>query len=794
MANKKKDDTTSNRSKSNDMLDAAAKKILSVIDPSYRDRKIIGGKDYAVQQIINRELDLAKGVSDNNIVDFIATMDTRSNGMLYKNRINDKEIPLNYDNIFTENVQDIFQYFQEANRNKYLQMQDLKLISRFIPSIGKGVSVMLSSICNSDDVSDNMIRNIVFPTGTSESDKKLIMATIESCEKSLRLKKKIRSTFKKTLVAGEYYVYAVNYNEVFDEYRKLDQAGYFQRMNIGFNPAQNTKILNAKGDRGFVLNNRSTAKEAMMVNGEYIDTDISISMDSYMSIFENKGWSKEDRNFISKSIENMNFSCHIQSSRILWDAVLEASASSTYDKTFNKDSSTSNLLKTSDATATMGDATGDKKYQSKMNQSGKFDVSGLYIKFIDAKNVLPIKIFDQLVGYFYVRTKPTGTKKNAYQTRTANTSIFNGNNMSETKKDAAINAIADVISTGIMANFSPEFVNSNAGFKEIIAECLISNGFANNDFNIQFIPATDMIRYIVNEDENGNGESMLADSLFPARLLLEYITSKLLTYFNKGGNKQIAHVHKGPIDANADNQIQRVLRMLQESNITFNDLLSSSMVFSKFTRDSNMQLPTSRNGDKIVEFEQIDGQDVDMHTPMEEFLEKMAIQGMHIPDTFMDRISDTGFSRQIISDHIELAEIVSGYQSELEEPTTMLYRKLVEASNLPDNLKSIGRSLEYKLPRPKALQNANGGEFVSSEQNYAENLANILYGPDTSNEAENKKRAKFISRATKESLPFIDWAKYEQMMDDAAIDAAAEVQITKKEVQEDPGLADDNEW
>ena len=38
---------------------------------------------------------------------------------------------------------------------------------------------------------------------------------------------------------------------------------------------------------------------------------------------------------------------------------------------------------------------------------------------------------------------------------------------------------------------------------------------------------------------------MLQDALFPAKMLLSTIISKLLLYMNKSGNKTIAYVRKG---------------------------------------------------------------------------------------------------------------------------------------------------------------------------------------------------------------------------------------------------------
>ena len=754
----------------NDKMDSLAKGILSVIDPTYRSEKSLGARNQAIQDIINREFNLAKGMSEGNIIDFIASLDTRANGTLIKNRARNGEIPLNYENIFTENLQDIAMYYQDMYKNRYTEMQDLKLVSKLVPIIEKALNILLSSICNSDDISDDIIRNIILPIGTSDEDKGLIIAAIELEEKNRHLKPKLRSVIRDVLRLGTFYIYATPYNKIFDEYNKLDEAGYFRELNHGFSTAQNTKILHKKSDPGFLI--RNPAKESYLesngVFGNY-STEFTISMDSLIKPFAEDSYWKSYESDIRTGIEHMGFNANIIRGGILTEALENAQISKSYQNMFNKDFN-SKMFTTIDAVAPMPNPNGRPDVIStKPVENSKFNVSGLYIKYIDPKNVIPLKIFDQVVGYLYIRPRQNKIKA-GYRTRPLdNSSIFANSKMAEDRKEAAVNTIADVISTGIIMNFSPEFVNANAEFKDLITECLISNGFANNAFDIQFISAEDMIRININEDINGNGKSAISDALFPAKLLTELIISKLLNYFNKGGNKQVAHIHKGPIDSNTDNQIQRTLRMLQQSTITFNDLAASSLVFSKFTRDSNMQMPTSRDGTRLVELEQIDGQQIDMETPMEEFLEKMIRSGCTVPDTFLDRIEDTSFSRKIISDHIELASQVSLMQSSLEEPLTKLYRKLVESSNLPQKLKTIGMNLKFKLPRPKALQNTNSAEFIQSETSYIDSIIEIIYGTHNENEELNKEKDEFKNIAVRDQMSYIDWAKFDEYIERAKI-------------------------
>ena len=182
-------------------------------------------------------------------------------------------------------------------------------------------------------------------------------------------------------------------------------------------------------------------------------------------------------------------------------------------------------------------------------KGSKFNTIGTYIKYIDASRIVPVKVYNQIVGYFHVHDM-TASKKMRNMNDTDNmlvgsVNLFANINMNDNKRESAVRMITDVISDGILSNFSNRFVNNNQDFKRLIADCIVANGMINNNLNIQFIPAHHIIPFIVNENEEGFGESVLADALFPARLLLDLLISKLLLYMNKSGNRTLAFVRKG---------------------------------------------------------------------------------------------------------------------------------------------------------------------------------------------------------------------------------------------------------
>ena len=635
MASRKKKKTeekkNSSQASNNDelsMFDKAAKNIFSILDNSYNDRSILNAKDQKFRSILNRELEISKGVSQGSIVDFISSVQIKNQNKM-KEKSGQNNSP-NTNDLFTQNINDIFQYFQDMYRNRFIEISDLKFIAKFIPALGEAVKTILDSVVSSDNIAETVNRSIELPSSISEEDKTAIINEIERCEKELNLLQKLKNiVYKKTLVTGTHYVYRVSYNRIFEEY---DMIKKHDAKNEKSNPANQF--------------NTKSATESYILG----DVDITPAMENVMDILSSsnsvsgkKMTSQELSDIKKKCMEDLpNITCNqstiyfeaLESVAGLADSHIAMEALRKKKKA-NKGKNLNDEIKHNPIELTTPDGT--KSYDDV--KPSKFNISGTYVKYIEAKNLIPVRVFDQDIGYYLIHPKVKKNKNSAGEVSGINSignTLFSAVNVGEAKKNDAIDRIINSISEGIMNNFDNKFVAKNAEYKKLIADCVIANGLTDKDYNIQFIPATDITKFTVNEDESGFGESVLTDSLFPAKLLLSMIVCRILNYINKTGNKTIAHVYKGPVNAFTTNQINRVIRDLQEQNVTFNDLLSPNLVFNKFNRDGNISLPTAKNGNHLVEFETQEGQNIDMSPEYEKELENMAILGTGVPSVIME--------------------------------------------------------------------------------------------------------------------------------------------------------------
>lgn len=750
-------------------LDQVAHRLLSTIDTSFNEREVLNAKDRRIQDILDNELSLAQGVSQGSIIDFVSTFTSNKTKHQNTNQLGE----LDSSEIFTKDLSNVFGYFQEMYKNRYIELADLKFITKFIPAIGEAVKTTLDSIVGSDDMTTSVTRNLVFNDAMTPDEKSRVESEILRIENDEKLLKKLRNVvYRKTLVSGNHYIYCPPYKELFQEYDRLLKAGVIRN---GVITQQNSGSRKSEGigkHTGFNLNHSGvmgSAKEA--VNIEAIVENFS----------EAKIFDEKELKTFKANLEGLHITT--DESPFLSDAIESIAALERYNDIYSSDlngyASTfggigalnEDIYKTSDGT------------MDPTVKGSKFNTVGTYIKYIDASKIVPVKVYNQIIGYFHVHDTTASKKMQSINNQDnmliGSVNLFANININDNKKESAVKMITDVISDGILSNFNNRFVNNNSEFKKLIADCIVANGLINNNMNIQFIPANHIIPFVINENEDGIGESILTDALFPARLLLDLLISKLLLYMNKSGNRTLAFVRKGPIDVNSSNHIQRVLRQLQESNITFGDLLSTNLSFSKFAPYGNLQIPTARNGDRLVDFEIQEGQQVDLNTDLENWLEKLAIMGTGVPSVILEYTDAADYAKSIVTANIKFAGRVAAFQSDLEEPTTELYKRLIINSSLPEELKNKTlRGFKFSLPRPRVISNSNMSDYLGSMQQVAQTLADLYLGQDDGSDPNAQKiRNVFIRDTVIDHLPIIDWKAAQNRLENAKLEVAKETEL-----------------
>ena len=199
-------------------LSTSAKKMLGFSDDTYTAVGNIQDRGQKFQDIINRTLDVAHGVSNGSIIDFAQSIRTNQNTKLKKS-IYAPDSQMDLTQQLQSNAGTLFSYFQGVNNNKYIEIADLQFISKFIPALGAAVDTILDSVAATDDMASSSVdRNFIFDDSVTKEDQDLVLKEIKKIEKEHNLRKKIKNTVMySTLVSGNYYAYNIPYADLVEE-------------------------------------------------------------------------------------------------------------------------------------------------------------------------------------------------------------------------------------------------------------------------------------------------------------------------------------------------------------------------------------------------------------------------------------------------------------------------------------------------------------------------------------------------------------------------------------------------
>ena len=148
---------------------------------------------------------------------------------------------------------------------------------------------------------------------------------------------------------------------------------------------------------------------------------------------------------------------------------------------------------------------------------------------------------DQVIGYYYVVAEdiqPIGCVISS----TLYYSKFDEHGKQQT--------IVDSIAQRIVDSFDKDFLKENIKFKQTIVEAINYYNLNEKRLKFQFIPVEFIQEFKIDEDENGNGQSMLKNSLFYAKLYLMLLLFKIMSIILYSNDQKVYYIRTSGIDKN----------------------------------------------------------------------------------------------------------------------------------------------------------------------------------------------------------------------------------------------------
>lgn len=465
-------------------------------------------------------------------------------------------------------------FLTSVYQNKMIKQSDIHDIANQLIELKEAVNTMRDAIVTADIVDGRINREITFK-GITDEETERYRSIIHTVEKRFEIQEKIKNFIvKEGLTYGEYYVYCIPYSAIFNDFMK-NKSKYNTSSLYSYESAGDLKPIQEamlEGNRSYV-NLGCDDDESLSEFMESCYEDFEYDKNAYPQ-FSNEGefhesFNEDLKDILSRvSVINADIPLPVMEEGVetvkefrnefvneSGDAFMETRKDLQPDDTFMKFMKDTKGQKRKDDSSE-GIYSGTKKVDDFK------DVKDCYIKMLEPTRVCEIKMMDEVIGYFYIKTD-TMTPLNGVLSSTLYQTKFN-------QKRSEHDIVSDIAGR-IIQKFDKKFLKENPKFKKLIVEALNFYDLSEQSVKFQFVPKEYMVAFKIDKDIDGNGTSMLEGSMFYAKLYLMLLLFKIMSIIVYSNDTKVNYIKQSGIDKNLINKVQQIAIQKQARTINIFD-------------------------------------------------------------------------------------------------------------------------------------------------------------------------------------------------------------------------------
>lgn len=713
--------------------------------------------DSEFADIISKELKSLTAKADGNVSAFLDQLytDSQKRGSNYVR---------NLENIFSSGQSQAQSILTEAYRNKMIKRADIREVASQLNELREAINITRDAIVSSNMVDGSICRSIAIDHANKD-DSNNYKSIIEKMEEKFKLHKSIKNFIvPQTLEQGEYYAYVIPYDKIFSDFMR-DKDKIVSGMY-----GESVTVLEHASGIDMATRPRGGESPKKQAKNAVIDRLFGYVSESTKSTLDNADAIKRYKQGIESIIDNISV-CNDPVSIAVLEEGPSAIAASIDELKFMQEYGDSDAPKNpfneiNGIDSGVSDASKDKeKY--------KFDeTKDCYLKFIDSLHMVPVKIMSKTIGYYYIQDDEliTSVPSNYFI------------DYSEKREPTLVNAIVDEV----ISSFDKKFLKENIKFRSIIAEAIQYYNLNERKIKFQFIPAEYIIAFKINEDENGNGTSVIEPALFYAKLYLLLLLFKMVSIVSSSNDTKVHYIKSSGIDKNVANTVQEVARKMQSRQVNLTDMFSYTTLINKVGNGNELFIPTGRSNERGIETEILAGQDIQLNSELMELLRNGYISATGVPAVIMNSINESEFAKTIELGNTRFEERVVSEQIDFNGPITELYRALMKyTTNIPDGVISNTR-FEFQSPKHNGSQITS--ELLGNFDTLYQFAVSLVFSQEEVNDESGG--STYLLRTFKrllaqEKLPVINVERISQLAEQARIESKVDEYKDANKPQDD---------
>lgn len=742
------------------------------------------------QSIMKNELESLTGKTEGDTSSFLSKLSSKDR----KSTAMENLIANQFMSISGEENSALQSFIHEAYKNRLMEQSDLHEVASQLIELSEAILITRDAIISADVVEGRMSCTLDFEK-SDDNDKSDCIPMVEYMEKRFKLREKIKNfIIPNTLEYGSYYAYTIPYSKLFNDFMNMKNSNSQRRIYkestlleyITDRENDVAKVFTESGKTKANTSKKITFAEK--VYNEYCkdiaDRNSRKEITAYEKTLQDSGVNISeqvpDKDAFINDINSIMNNIVICNDAVPLPVFEEGADSISYFKdqfitesgeailTEAKRRQTKKTEQSNAFNKIIDHVTPDGiqfTNSNKENKNETFDeISDCYIKLMPPTRVIPLKIMNQTIGYYYIYDEGVTPLSGAISS-TLHYAKFEENSRQHTVIDSLARAIVDA--------FDKDFLKENIKFKETIVEAINYYNLNEKRLKFQYIPVEYMQEFKIDEDENGDGQSMIKKSLFYAKLYLMLLLFKIMSIILNSNDIKVNYIKSSGIDKNIANKVQELARIKQSRQINMYDLFNYTTLINKVGNGNEMYVPTGRSGERPIETEILAGQDIQLHSDLLEMLKNAYILGTGVPAAIINYLNEADFAKVVEQNNTKFNGRVVNYQLDFNSSITEWYKKIMRwSTQIPENLID---SFAFILQPPKTVSSSAKAEAIASFEQFANFVIQIIYGDNSDGEVKPKEIEIFKKLLADEQLPMLNIQNLEQLKNSAAIKANAEV-------------------
>ena len=661
---------------------------------------------------------------------------------------NDSKVVDGFDNLFKDMANDgsVYNVFFN-NRSLRLFDAEIDMICKYMPMLEDALGVLCDNVISSDHFSKDFIF-ISDENVSVENNKELFYNNIKILKDKYDLLIKFQDIIYNTSKYGERFYYIVPYERAI---KKLldnpDNKFVTSHEAMSLTESGILKQTPALKESGDVFVNTINKKE------QSLDVEFTFNMSNSLAkeIVAHETAANRLKQ-IKESALNFNEATTSTVSLVANDKL---DASPFYDDT------TSNGLIVA----------GDHKFNTKED----WGLNGCVFKELNRYKIIPVRIEDLILGYAYLENDRYGLDDDfpvSDTTTPVNAMGINvATDLEATKNSAVISdSIVKTVASKLSAAIDTKFIKLNKDLSKEIYTVLKHDLQAGkkNKYNVTFLPPDDVVHcYYKLDPDTYRGISDLYKSMIPAKLFIGLYITNTIGAMTRAQDRRVYYVKQSGIDTNISKILLTTIDQLKRQNFNIRQLESMKNVLNILGRFNDFVIPTDNSGNAPVQFEVMQGQQIDPQTDLMEKLQSMAVNSTDVPFEIVQARQSMDYAIQASMSNSRFLKKIYNRQTIANRFLSSIMTKLYRGEfNNPTAV------IKVNLPTPMFLNLTNTNQIIQNANDVAQ-AAMEAFSDDLD---ENAKQIFFNNLKGKMLESYIDMEMIMRVKEATKIEYAANQQ------------------